>query len=75
MEKVASLLDFVEPIELAGDGQEPLKLEMEAFLRAVRREAPPAVSGAEARRALEVALQINDRIEAKRIHVPHPASA
>ena len=63
---VTSLLDYVEPIELRGDGREPLRLEMESFLQAVRREAPAAVSGAEARRALEVALGIIDRIEANR---------
>lgn len=67
---VTSLLDYVEPIELAGDGQEPLRLEMEAFVRAVRRETPPAVSGAEAQRALKVAFEIIERIEENRLHVP-----
>jgi predicted dehydrogenase len=71
---VTSLLDYVEPIELRGDGQEALRLEMEAFLRAVRREAPPAVSGAEARRALAVAWEIIDRIEERRPRVPDPTA-
>lgn len=71
---VTSLLDYVEPIGLTGDGQEPLRLEMEAFLRAVRREAPPAVSGAEAQRALKVAFEIIERIEENRPHVPDPTA-
>lgn len=71
---VVSLADYVESIELAGDSQEPLRLEMEAFLRAVRRAAPPAVSGAEGRLALEVALKIIETIDARRSDVPDPAS-
>lgn len=74
-EAVTSLLDYVEPVELRGDGREPLRLEMEAFLRAVRREAPPAVSGSEARRALEVALTIIEKIETKRPNVADSAPA
>lgn len=74
-EAVTSLLDYVEPVELRGDGREPLRLEMEAFLRAVRREAPPTVSGSEARRALEVALTIIEKIETKRPNVADSAPA
>lgn len=73
-EAVTSLLDYVEPIELRGDGQEPLRLEMEAFLRAVRREAEPSVSGAEARRALDIALRIIQTIEEKGFGVADSAS-
>ena len=37
---------------------EPLKLELESFLRAVRGEAPPAVSAEEGYRALSLALEV-----------------
>jgi len=47
------------PVEKA----EPLALELEAFCEAVRTRAEPLVSGAEACRALEVALGILARIE------------
>lgn len=69
-----SLAEYLETVELAGDAREPLQLEMEAFVRAVKRLEPPAVTAAEGRSALEVALKIVDTIEAKLAHVPHPAS-
>jgi predicted dehydrogenase len=58
-----SLAHLVERIELVGDGREPLRCELEAFVEAVRREAPVKVSGADGRRALRVALEIVDRIQ------------
>jgi len=48
---------------LAVEKAEPLALELEAFLEAVETRRAPAVSGAEACRALEVALAILDKIE------------
>ncbi len=42
---------------------EPLRLEIEAFLEAVRTRQPPRVSGQEGRRALELALQIQEEIK------------
>ena len=42
---------------------EPLKLELASFLRAVETRAAPEVTGEEGRRALEVALDILDKIE------------
>jgi len=63
------LTDFVEHISLRGDGQEPLRLELQAFARAVRRLDDVAVSAHEARNALEVALDIVERIEKHREHV------
>jgi len=58
-----SLLSVVERIEIVGDGAEPLRAELEAFVAAVRGEAPVKVSGADGRRALAVALEIMDRID------------
>ncbi|MBI4513198.1 MAG: Gfo/Idh/MocA family oxidoreductase [Gemmatimonadetes bacterium] len=69
-----SLAEYLEAVELAGDAREPLQLEMQAFVRAVKRLGPPAVTAAEGRSALEVALKIVETIEAKLAHVPHPAS-
>ncbi len=60
---------FVEHVSLRGDGAEPLRLELEAFVGAVRREIPVAVSAEEGREALSVALDIIDRIERHRKHV------
>src|SRR6478735_3322097 len=53
----------VERIPLRADEGEPLRLECESFLAAVRGEAPVAVTGEEGRDALAVALQIVADIE------------
>ena len=58
-----SLLSVVERIEIVGDGAEPLRSELTAFVSAVRGETPVKVSGQDGRRALAVALEIVDRIE------------
>jgi len=42
--------------------QEPLRLQIEAFLRAVQDRSRPLVSGSDGRRALGLALSILDRI-------------
>jgi predicted dehydrogenase len=57
------LAQIVERIPLRGDGVEPLRRELENFRDAVRGLAPPAVSGADGRAALSVALSIQERIE------------
>lgn len=44
--------------QVQGDGREPLKLELEAFLDAVRTGTPPLVSGKEGAAALELACAI-----------------
>lgn len=44
--------------------REPLLAEIEAFVNAARRKTPPAVSGAEGRRALSLALDVLTRIRA-----------
>ncbi|MDX1674248.1 MAG: Gfo/Idh/MocA family oxidoreductase [Longimicrobiales bacterium] len=58
-----SLLGLVERIELTGDEQEPLRSELDAFVAAIRNDAPVVVSGEDGRRALGVALEIVERIE------------
>jgi predicted dehydrogenase len=50
-----------QPLAVTKD--EPLRLEMEAFLEAVANRTRPAVSGEEGLRALEVALAILGKIE------------
>jgi predicted dehydrogenase len=58
-----ALEQFVERIPLEAPEGEPLRLEFESFLAAVRGEAPIAVSGEAGRDALAVALQIVRDIE------------
>ena len=59
----AALLGLVDRVELRGDGTEPLRAELEAWVRAVRGEGPLVVSGHDGRQALAVALEILGRIE------------
>lgn len=54
---------FVDRIALSAPEAEPLKLEFESFVAAVRGEAPVVVSGEEGREALDVALRIVREIE------------
>ena len=60
---MAALLGVVERVELKGDGAEPLRAELEAWIQAVRGEGPLVVSGEAGRDALAVALRIMERIE------------
>jgi predicted dehydrogenase len=57
------LEQVVERIPLEAEEGEPLRLEFESFLAAVRGEAPVAVTGREGREALAVALQIEHDIK------------
>jgi predicted dehydrogenase len=59
----SQIQDIVERVELAGDGREPLRAELEAFVDAVRGEGPLVVSGEDGRRALAVALDIVEKID------------
>jgi predicted dehydrogenase len=45
---------------------EPLRAEIEAFLDAIRRDAPPPIPAEDGRRALGLALGVLDKIEAHR---------
>ncbi|HYJ79282.1 MAG TPA: Gfo/Idh/MocA family oxidoreductase [Longimicrobiaceae bacterium] len=58
-----SLMSVVERIELKGDGTEPLRAELEAWVAALRGEGPLVVSGRDGRDALAVALRILEKIE------------
>ena len=51
------------PIKLEAPEGEPLKLELESFIAALKGEAPVVVTGEEGRLALGVALQIVKEIE------------
>jgi len=59
-----SLADIVERVPVEGDDAEPLRLELDAFLQAVRGNGSESVSAAEGRAALEIALRIQNEIEA-----------
>ncbi len=54
--------------QVRGDGREPLKLELEAFLDSVRTGAQPLVSGHEGAAALELAYAIINAITAHSHH-------
>ncbi|UCF19517.1 MAG: Gfo/Idh/MocA family oxidoreductase [Gemmatimonadota bacterium] len=69
------LANLIEHIQLRGDGAEPLRLELQSYVRAVRRESPVAVTAEEGRAALAVALNIVERIERHRQHVLDSDSA
>ena len=58
-----ALEQFVERIPVEAEEGEPLRLEFESFLAAVRGESPVVVSGEAGREALAVALQIVRDIE------------
>ena len=58
-----ALESFVERIGLDAPEGEPLRLELEAFVRAVSGDAPVPVSGDDGREALAVALTIVRDIE------------
>lgn len=54
---------FVERVSLDGPAQEPLRVELESFVAAVRGEQPVAVTGEDGREALAVAHRIMRDIE------------
>jgi predicted dehydrogenase len=57
------IISLVDRIKLDAPEGEPLRLEFESFVSAVRGEGPVLVSGEEGRRALSVALKIVAEIE------------
>jgi predicted dehydrogenase len=58
-----ALESFVERIAVEAPEGEPLRLELEAFIRAITGEAPITVTGDDGREALAVALNIVGDIE------------
>jgi predicted dehydrogenase len=61
--QATSLEQFVEPVPLIAPEGEPLRLELESFIAAIRGEAPVVVSGAAGREALSTALRIVSDID------------
>jgi predicted dehydrogenase len=59
-----SIEKFVERIKLKAPEGEPLRLEHESFIAAIRGEAPTVVTGEDGRDALAVALRIVDAVHA-----------
>ena len=55
----------LEKEEIPIEKDEPLKLELAAFVECVRQKQSPKVGGIEAATALEVAMQITDQISAQ----------
>jgi len=72
VQSLAALSSVVERIRIRGDRQEPLALEQASFRDAVAGLAPPPVTGEDGRRALQLALAIQQQIED---HVAHTRSA
>ena len=66
---------FVEVVPLEAPEGEPLKLELDAFSKAVRGEGPVLVPGAEGRQALDVALRVMAAIERSLPAMTAPAHA
>lgn len=69
---LAGLSSVVERIRIRGGRTEPLALEQASFRDAVAGLAPPPVTGEDGRRALQLALAIQQQIED---HVAHTRSA
>jgi predicted dehydrogenase len=59
----ADIMAFVDRIKLEAPDGEPLKLELESFVAALKGEGPVVVTGEEGRLALGVALRIVKEIE------------
>jgi predicted dehydrogenase len=57
-----------EPVPIEKD--EPLKLELQSFIRCVREQATPIVSGESAKRALDLAVEITRQIHAAASNLP-----
>lgn len=71
-----ALESFVERLTIDAPDGEPLRLELEAFVRAVAGDGPPPVTGDDGREALAVALTIVHDIEATAARLGHvPAAA
>jgi predicted dehydrogenase len=61
-----NITDFVDRIALTAPEGEPLRLEFDSFVAALRGESPVVVTGEDGRRALAVALRIVAEIERTR---------
>ena len=63
------LEDIVEHVKLEAPEAEPLRLELESFLRAVRGESEVVVSGAAGLQALQLATRVAEAVQASPIAV------
>ena len=61
-----NITDFVDHIALTAPEGEPLRLEFDSFVAAIKGEGPVVVTGEDGRRALAVALRIVAEIERTR---------
>ncbi len=61
-----NITDFVDRIKLTAPEGEPLRLEFDSFVAAIRGDAPVVVTGEDGKRALAVALRIVEEIERTR---------
>lgn len=64
--------DIVEVVRLEAPEAEPLKLELESFVRAVRGESDVVVSGAAGAQALALAWRVADAIQASPLAAMKP---
>jgi predicted dehydrogenase len=62
--KTAGALPEISPLGLQIEKREPLLAEIESFIATVQSRTPPAVSGAEGRRALALAIEVLEKIKA-----------
>ncbi len=70
-----NITDYVDRIKLTAPEGEPLRLEFDSFVAAVRGESPVVVTGEDGRRALAVALRIVAEIERTRPALTGEAAA
>jgi len=68
-----TLEQIVEHVRLEAPEAEPLRLELESFLRAVRREEEVVVSGAAGAQALALAFRVAAAVQASPLASPPPA--
>ncbi len=61
-----NITDYVDRIKLTAPEGEPLRLEFDSFVTALRGDAPVVVTGDDGRKALAVALRIVEEIERTR---------
>jgi len=64
--------DIVEHVKLEAPEAEPLKLELESFLRAVRGDGDVVVTGAAGLQALNLAYRVADAISASPLAAARP---
>ena len=64
--------DIVEHVRLAAPEAEPLKLELESFVRAVRGDGEVVVTGAAGAQALQLAVRVAEAVQASPLAAARP---